>query len=54
MFPVVRQSTEDPMIKKSTTIAIAVASALLLPISVFAQGTGAGGTTAGGADQVVQ
>ena len=37
------------MIKKSTTIAIAVASALLLPISVFAQGTGAGGTTAGGA-----
>jgi hypothetical protein len=49
MFPVVRQSTEDPMIKKSTTIAIAVASTLLLPISGFAQGTGAGGTTAGGA-----
>jgi hypothetical protein len=41
MFPVVRQSTEDPMIKKSTTIAIAVASALLAPVSVFAQGTGA-------------
>jgi hypothetical protein len=38
MFPVVRQSTEEPTIKKSTAIAIAVASALLLPVSVFAQG----------------
>jgi len=37
------------MIKKSTTIAIAVASALLLPVSAFARGTGAGGATAGGA-----
>jgi hypothetical protein len=37
------------MIKKSTAIAIAVASALLAPVSVFAQGTGSGGTTAGGA-----
>jgi hypothetical protein len=36
------------MIKKSTTIAIAVASALLLPVSAFARGTGAGGATAGG------
>jgi hypothetical protein len=36
------------MIKKSTTIAIAVASALLLPLSAFARGTGAGGATAGG------
>ena len=46
-----RQSTEEPMIKKSTTMAIAIVSALLLPVSTFAQGAGAGagGATAGGA-----
>jgi hypothetical protein len=49
IVPVVRQPTKDTMIKKSTTIAIAVASVLLLPVSAFAQGTGAGGATAGGA-----
>jgi hypothetical protein len=47
IFPVVRQSTEDQMIKKST--AIAVVSALLLPVSAFAQGAGAGGAASGSA-----
>jgi hypothetical protein len=49
IVPVVRQPTKDTMIKKSTTLAIVVASVLLLPVSAFAQGTGAGGATAGGA-----
>jgi hypothetical protein len=49
IVPVFRQPTKDTMIKKSTTIAIAVASVLLLPVSAFAQGTGAAGATAGGA-----
>jgi hypothetical protein len=49
IVPVVRQPTKDTMIEKSTTIAIAVATVLLLPVSAFAQGTGAGGATAVGA-----